>query len=70
LSLLSVLSNVGKRIEEQAKEIGKAADQINKYIEILTGTGLTYTADSMARNTAEIKRCQEIISRIVKEVKE
>jgi hypothetical protein len=70
LTKLSVLSNVRKRIEEQAKEIGKAADQINKYIEMLRGTGLTYTADSMARNTAEIKRCQEIISKIVKEVKE
>src|SRR5919204_6481192 len=70
LTKLSVLSNVRKRIEEQAKEIGKAADQINKYIEMLRGTGLTYTADSMARNTAEIKQCQEVIQQLVKQMQQ
>src|ERR687888_2239231 len=65
LTKLSVLSNVRKRIEEQAKEIGKAADQINKYIEMLRGTGLTYTADSMALSIAEIKYSQRVIQQIL-----
>ena len=58
---LCVLSNDRERIQEQINKISKAADQIDKYIEMLRGTGLTYTADSMVRNTAEIKRCQKVI---------
>jgi hypothetical protein len=59
---LSILSNNnnGERIEEQVKQICKAVDQIDKYIEMLRGTGLNYTADSMARNTAEIKLRQKL----------
>jgi hypothetical protein len=67
LTKLSVLSNERKRIEEQVKEICKAADQIDKYIEMLRGMGLAYTADSMARNTAKIKLCQEVIQQIIVE---
>src|ERR687887_613609 len=62
---LSVLSNNGERIEEQVKQICKAAEKIEKYIEMLRGTGLNYTADSMARNTAEIKLRQNVILQIV-----
>ena len=68
---LSVLSNdSGERIEEQVKQICKAADKIDKYIEMLRGTGLNYTADSMARNTAEIKLRQKVILQIVEEMQE
>jgi uncharacterized protein (DUF924 family) len=66
---LSVLSNNSvERIQEQVKQICKAADQIDKYIEMLRGTGLNYTADSMARNTAEIKLHQKVILQIVEEM--
>jgi hypothetical protein len=41
LTKLSVLSNNGERIEEQVKQICKAADQIDKYIQMLRETGLT-----------------------------
>jgi hypothetical protein len=34
---------------------------------MLRGTRLNYTANSMARNVAEIKGCQEIIQQIVEE---
>jgi hypothetical protein len=35
---------------------------------MLRGTGLNYTADSMARNTAEIKLHQKVILQIVEEM--
>ena len=65
LSKLSVLTNDKERIEEQLKRIGKAADQIDKYIEMLRGTGLNYTADSMALSIAEIKYSQRVIQQIL-----
>jgi hypothetical protein len=65
---LSVLSNNGERIEEQVKQICKAAHKIDKYIEMLRGTGLNYTADSMARSTAKIKLSQEVILQIIEEM--
>ena len=66
LAKLSVLSNNnGERIEEQVKQICKAAEKIEKYIEMLRRTGLNYTADSMAYNTAEIKLRQNVILQIV-----
>ena len=69
---LSILSNNnnGERIEEQVKQICKAVDQIDKYIEMLRGTGLNYTTDSMARNTAEIKLRQKVILQIVEEMQQ
>ena len=68
---LPILSNnSGERIEEQVKQICNAADQIDKYIEMLRGTGLNYTTDSMARNTAEIKLRQKVILQIVEEMQQ
>ena len=60
---LSLLSNNGERIEEQIKQICNAADQIDKYIEMLRGTGLNYTADSMVVILQTLSTVKESYSR-------